>query len=55
MGIVALLAAGLLIAAATGVYRVFSYLAALLIAVILGAASVERNDGEFDLAPYGRL
>ncbi|WP_227374876.1 hypothetical protein [Haladaptatus halobius] len=55
MGIVALLSAGLLIAAATDVYRVFSYLAALLIAVIFCAASIERNDGEFDLAPYGRL
>ncbi|WP_227353246.1 hypothetical protein [Haladaptatus salinisoli] len=55
MGLLALLSAGLLIAAATGVYRVFSYLAALLIAVVFGVASVERNDGEFDLAPYGRL
>lgn len=55
MGVLALLAAGLLLSAATGTYRAFSYLAALFIAAVLGTASVERNDGELDLAPYSWL
>ncbi|WP_433627575.1 hypothetical protein [Halomicrococcus sp. NG-SE-24] len=55
MGVLALLAAGLLLSAATGTYRAFSYLAAFFIAAVLGTASVERNDGELDLAPYSWL
>ena len=55
MGVLALLAAGLLLAAATGTYRTFSYLAAFFIAAVMGVASVERNDGELNLAPYSRL
>lgn len=55
MATIALLAVALLVAAATRMYRIFSYLAALFIVANVGAASVERNDGELDLAPYGRL
>lgn len=55
MGVIALLAGGLLLAGAIGSYRVFSYLAALFIVGVIGAASIERNDSEFDLAPYSRL
>lgn len=55
VGVIALLAAGLLLAGAAGVYRVFSYLAALFIVAVLGVASIERNDSELDLAPYFRL
>lgn len=55
MGAIALLAVGLLLAGSTGLYRVFSYFAALFIVAVLGAASVERNDRELDLAPYSWL
>lgn len=55
MGTIALLAIVLLIAAAVGQYRLFSYLAALFIVANFGAAAIERNDGELDLAPYTGL
>lgn len=55
MGAIALLAVGLLLAGATGLYRVFSYFAAVFIVTVLGAASIERNDRELDLAPYSWL
>ncbi len=49
------LAIALLVAAAIGTYRVFSYLAALFILATVASASVERADSEFDLAPYTGL
>ena len=55
MGVVALLAAGLLVAAAVRTYHVFSYLAAGFIVVVVGASSVERNESGWDLAPYNGL
>ncbi|SIR49114.1 hypothetical protein SAMN05421858_2481 [Haladaptatus litoreus] len=55
MGTIAVLAVALLVAAATGLYRVFSYLAALFIVANFGVASIERNDGELNLAPYSPL
>ncbi|WP_129112902.1 hypothetical protein [Halegenticoccus tardaugens] len=55
MGAIALLAAALLLAAVAGTYRLFSYLSALLIVAMVGAASIERASREFDLAPYGGL
>ncbi len=55
MGTIALLAVALLISAAIGAYRAFSYLAALFIVANFGASSIERNDGELDLAPYSGL
>lgn len=55
MGVAALLSAGLLVCAATGVYRTFSYLAAGFIVVVVGASSVERNESGWDLAPYNGL
>lgn len=55
MGILALLAAALLVAAAVEAYRVFSYLAAALLVVSLGVASAERNANELNFAPYNGL
>ncbi|WP_233274667.1 hypothetical protein [Haladaptatus cibarius] len=55
MGTIAVLAVALLVAAATGLYRAFSYLAALFIVANFGVASIERNDGELNLAPYSPL
>ncbi|WP_264781276.1 hypothetical protein [Haladaptatus sp. T7] len=52
MGTIAVLAVALLLAAATGAYRLFSYCAALFIVANFAAAAVERNDGELNLAPY---
>lgn len=52
MGTIAVLAIALLVAAGIGQYRLFSYLAALFIVANFGAASIERNRGELDLAPY---
>jgi hypothetical protein len=54
-GILALLAVGLLVAAAAGSYRAFSYLAVGFVVAVIGASSIERNASELDLAPYGRL
>lgn len=55
MGALAALSLALLVAAATGAYRVFSYLAAALLVGAVAAASIERNDREFDVAPYNGL
>lgn len=49
------LSVALLVAAALGTYRVFSYLAALFILATVASASVERAGREFDLAPYTGL
>lgn len=46
------LSVALLVAAAMGTYRVFSYLGAVFILTTLASAAIERDDGEFDLAPY---
>ncbi|WP_101294335.1 hypothetical protein [Halegenticoccus soli] len=55
MGALAALSVGLLATAAVGMYRAFSYLAALLIVGVIGAASVERTSSELDLSPYNGL
>ncbi|GAA0225489.1 hypothetical protein ACFFQF_10280 [Haladaptatus pallidirubidus] len=55
MGTIAVLAVALLVAAATGMYRAFSYIAALFIVANFGVASIERNEGELDFAPYSPL
>ncbi len=52
IGLVSLAA---LLAAAAGTYRIFSYLAAVLIVGTVASSSVERWGSEFDLAPYGGL
>jgi hypothetical protein len=52
MGTIAVLAVALLVAAATGAYRLFSYGAALFIVANFAAAAIERNDGELNLTPY---
>ncbi|MCL7416287.1 MAG: hypothetical protein M8354_00400 [Halalkalicoccus sp.] len=49
------LSVALLVAAAIGTYRVFSYLGAVFILATLAAAAIERADSEFDLAPYTGL
>lgn len=55
VGALAALASGLLVAAAVGAYRTFSYLAAAFIPAVVAAGAIEHGDGEFDLAPYGGL
>jgi hypothetical protein len=55
MAVIGTLSVALLVAAAMGTYRVFSYLGAVFILTTLASASVERADGEFDLAPYTGL
>lgn len=45
----------LLIAAAVGTYRLFSYLAAVLILGTIASATVERTDREHSFAPYTGL
>ena len=52
MGLVGLLSVALLVTAAIGTYRLFSYLAALLILGTIATASIETNDREWSLAPY---
>ncbi|WP_336344752.1 hypothetical protein [Halalkalicoccus ordinarius] len=52
MGLVGLLSAALLVTAAIGTYRLFSYLAALLILGTIATASIETNEREWSLAPY---
>ncbi|QIB73270.1 hypothetical protein GL213_12840 [Halogeometricum borinquense] len=52
---IAVLAAGLLVAAATGAYRAFSFLAIGLLVGTIAVASVERNVRELDFAPYNGL
>lgn len=49
------LSVALLVAAAMGTYRVFSYLGAVFILVTLASAATERAEREFDLAPYTGL
>ena len=49
------LSAALLITAAIGTYRLFSYLAALLILATVASSSIERADRELDPAPYTGL
>lgn len=49
------LSVALLVAAAIGTYRLFSYLAALLILATVASASIERADRELDPAPYAGL
>lgn len=49
------LSVALLVAAAIGTYRLFSYLAALLILATVASASIERADRELDPAPYTGL
>lgn len=55
MSLLALLAVGLLLTAAIGLYRVFSYLAAAFILAVFAVAAIERDDQELDLAPYTGL
>lgn len=55
VSVLAALSAGLLLAASLGAYRVFSYLAAALIAGVVAAGAIEHGDTETDLAPYGRI
>ncbi|WP_185715469.1 hypothetical protein [Halocatena pleomorpha] len=55
MSAIALLGGSLLLAGCVGMYRLFSYVAALFIVAVLGTASLERNGSELDLAPYSRL
>lgn len=55
MTLLAVLAVGLLLTAALGLYRGFSYLAAAFILAVFAVAAVERDEQEFDLAPYTGL
>lgn len=55
MGGIGLVSLCLLVAAAVGAFRVFSYLAALLIVGVVVSSSVERWGRELRLAPYGGL
>lgn len=52
MATIAVLAVGLLVSAAIENYHIFSYLAALFIVANFAASSIERHDGELNLAPY---
>lgn len=55
MAVIGALSVALLVTAAMGTYRVFSYLGAVFILATLASAAIERADGEFDLAPYTGL
>ncbi|ADJ15523.1 hypothetical protein [Halalkalicoccus jeotgali] len=55
MALVGGLSVALLVAAAVGTFRVFSYLAALFVLATVASAAIERADGEFDIAPYTGL
>ena len=52
---IGLLSVAALVAAVVGSYRVFSYVAAVLIVSVVVSASVERGASEFDLSPYAGL
>jgi hypothetical protein len=52
MTAIALLSTAALVAAVLGTYRVFSYVAAVLIVAVVLGASVERGRSELDLSPY---
>ncbi|WP_122088299.1 hypothetical protein [Halalkalicoccus subterraneus] len=49
------LSVALLVAAAAGTFRLFSYLGAFFILASFAAAAIERDAREFDLAPYTGL
>ena len=51
MSLIALLAVSLLLTAALGLYRAFSYLAAAFILAVFAISSIERDDHELNLAP----
>lgn len=55
MGLIGLIAVALLVTAAIGTYRLFSYLAALFILATIATASIETNEREWSLAPYTGL
>lgn len=52
MATVGVLSVAALVAAVVGTYRVFSYVAAVLIVSVVVGSSVERGRREFDLSPY---
>ncbi|MEM4781336.1 MAG: hypothetical protein QXG03_07245 [Halalkalicoccus sp.] len=49
------LSVALLVVGALGAYRVFSYLAALLILAAFAVPAIEANEREWDLAPFTGL
>ncbi|XVH32589.1 hypothetical protein ACNS7O_05210 [Haloferacaceae archaeon DSL9] len=55
MIVVAVAAVLVLGATAVEAYQLLSYASALFIVCIVGVASIERNDREFDLSPYRGL
>ena len=55
MAATAVLALALLVTAAVGSYRAFSYLSAALILAVFASAATERADRELDLGPYTSL
>ncbi|QSW98970.1 hypothetical protein [Haloterrigena alkaliphila] len=55
MGVIGVLSLGALGTAMLGLYRLFSFVAAALILAVIASATIERSDGDPDLAPYTGL
>lgn len=55
MGAIGLLSVTMLATAAIGAYRLFSYLAALLILSAVAVPAIEANDRELSIAPFTGL
>ena len=55
MAAIGVLSLGALITASLGLYRVFSFVGAAVILAVTAAATIERGDGDPDLAPYTGL
>jgi hypothetical protein len=55
MGLIGLLSITMLVTAAIGAYRLFSYLTALLILATIAVPSIEANDRELSIAPFTGL
>lgn len=55
MAVIGVLSLGALLTATLGLYRVFSFVTAALILSVIASATIERSDGDPDLAPYTKL
>lgn len=55
MGAIGALSLIALVTAGLGLYRVFSFVGAAIILAVIASATIERSDGDPDLAPYTGL
>lgn len=55
MAAIGVLSLGALVTASLGLYRAFSFVAAAIILAVIASATIERGNGDPDLAPYTGL